>query len=160
MQPSCSVCMAAGRGLAHAHLAPPASLIDAPGGHLLCLLCSACTFFLPCRYLVLKSASPAWSPASHRRFMPSFRAATRELLLVANRTGPAEQAGAAKRLGDLPRALLLRIIGLAAYPAQEWSTLDFAAMMLPLAAAGLITPDEIRQTKQALMHALHALRAA
>lgn len=39
------------------------------------------------RWLGLAAQHPDWSPASHHRFLPSFRSAARTLLLVARRGG-------------------------------------------------------------------------
>jgi hypothetical protein len=88
------------------------------------------------------AANPVpWSPQQHARFPPAFRHAARALLLAAQRGGssPAGQLGgaAARRqrripsyrlpsaagtvgLAALPQELLLRIVGLAAYPRSSW----------------------------------------
>lgn len=104
------------------------------------------------RWLALAIEHPDWSPTSHPRFMPSFRAAARTLLLAAQRgtmaagagssaTAAEEGSGAepqlswAGLLASLPPELLLRIVGLAAYPLSTWAPLDAAATVSAMKAA-------------------------
>ena len=81
-----------------------------------------------------------WTPATHRRFPPVFRAATKTLLLVARRgaavaaaeleAGDQQAAAAAAELpaqpsnaallAQLPTDVLQQIIRLAAYPLSAW----------------------------------------
>lgn len=86
-----------------------------------------CLAFL-CRWLWLAAQEPAWSPATHSRFLPSFQAAARTLLLAAKR-GSCSALGsdsqtALQQLGALPPAALQRVLGLAAYPLSAWAQLD------------------------------------
>ncbi|PRW58322.1 cytochrome P450 [Chlorella sorokiniana] len=78
------------------------------------------------RWLALALEHPAWSPAQHARFLPSFQAATRTLLLVVHRTSRTASSSSSlgSLLASLPLDLLLRIIGLAAYPLSTWAALD------------------------------------
>ncbi|PRW58189.1 coproporphyrinogen III oxidase [Chlorella sorokiniana] len=78
------------------------------------------------RWLALAIEHPAWSPAQHARFLPSFRAATRTLLLVLHRTSRTGSGSSslASLLASLPNDPLLHIIGLAAYPLSTWAALD------------------------------------
>ena len=73
---------------------------------------------------------PAWFPAEHHRFLPSFRAAVRTLLLALHRTSHTASGGAGGRaslgslMASLPPDLLHHIISLAAYPLSTWAVLD------------------------------------
>lgn len=83
----------------------------------------------PCRYAALLGARPVWSPATHSCFLPSFRVAVRTVLLAAHRCG---SEGAA----SLPREVLEKIIGHAAYPLACWVDIE-REIRAPLNAAGL-----------------------
>ena len=103
---------------------------------------------LRCRYLWLAVQHPPWSPAEHRRFMPAFKQAARTLLLAAHRTGSVGGSGSGSNsrsdgglsgegkakprssqplLAALPPDVLLRILGMAAYPLSAWAPLLTAA---------------------------------
>ncbi len=86
-----------------------------------------------CRWLWLAAREPVWSRATHRRYLPSFKAAAHTLLLAAKRGSrmaldagdqSAGEAAALRRLGTLPRAALQQVLGLAAYPLSAWAQLD------------------------------------
>lgn len=70
---------------------------------------------------------PAWQPAMHAAFPTRFRQAVQALLLAASGggrgprssgSGPQQQAAAG--IWALPSELLLKIVGLAAYPLTPW----------------------------------------
>lgn len=88
---------------------------------------------------------PAWSPATHHLFPPRFKETARTLILVAHRGShfsvngssgsmstdrqqqgaerggqPASRLAVATLLAAVPEDLLIRILGLAAYPLSNW----------------------------------------
>ena len=75
---------------------------------------------------------PAWNPTNNNDFPPAFRAAVRACLLVAAASAArsqfcehegqvvANEPEAGCCLGDLPRQVLGRVVGLAAYPLSTW----------------------------------------
>jgi hypothetical protein len=73
---------------------------------------------------VLRYRCPvAWTPETHGDFPPAFRRAARAFLLCAEadaRRGEDGGGGGGLSLGDMPREVLLRALGMAAVPLSAW----------------------------------------
>ncbi|PRW20716.1 hypothetical protein C2E21_8712 [Chlorella sorokiniana] len=97
------------------------------------------------RLLAQAIEQPAWYPENHRRFLSSFRASARTLLLAAHHGSSTEQSIAAQPsmgsggssadddsgmvgLASLPHDLLLHILSMAVYPLSAWAPLDATAV--------------------------------
>ncbi|KAL4436553.1 hypothetical protein ABPG75_003692 [Micractinium tetrahymenae] len=91
---------------------------------------------------------PAWSPVNDRRYQPAFKAAAHALLLAAHRLSRkrSNRADGGKGGGiscpsDLraarPQALLLHMLGQAAYPLSAWAPMDARKCSCDMAALEL-----------------------
>lgn len=76
------------------------------------------------RHVALAMQRPLWAPAIHNRWPPAFHAAVRQVLKAAAVHFGSDYDGSSGSGSDglpaLPPELVLRVVGMAAYPLSAW----------------------------------------